>query len=159
MGMVVFLLTIWLGMFVTYSKYRPETEALISGTWKDISKYCSHVHVVDARQRQHARNPTRSRGNCKLLLLFASSANRYYGIQNGFQICPTSIVSNWAKEINKWLGERLEGVVLAVTCPKREEVIDRISQFCSQVRTTTWHFLHNNCFQEAIEFNFSNFVF
>ena len=51
-----------------------------------------------------------------------------------FQICPTSIVSNWGKEIKKWLGDRLEGYVVEVNCSKREEVIDRISRFCSQVR-------------------------
>jgi SNF2 family DNA or RNA helicase len=65
------------------------------------------------------------------------------------QICPTSIVNNWAKEISKWLGERLEGTILAITCPRREDVIDQISKFCSQVRNAEIHFILVNITQRA----------
>jgi SNF2 family DNA or RNA helicase len=49
------------------------------------------------------------------------------------QVCPTSIVNNWGKEIHKWLGERLEGCVLTLACTKREEIVENLSRFCNQV--------------------------
>lgn len=45
-------------------------------------------------------------------------------------ICPTSLVKNWANEITKWLGDRLQGGVIALSECSREDVIDGINKFC-----------------------------
>ncbi|KAJ1485931.1 P-loop containing nucleoside triphosphate hydrolase protein [Baffinella frigidus] len=45
-------------------------------------------------------------------------------------ICPTSLVKNWANEITKWLGDRLEGGVIALCNCSREDVIEGINKFC-----------------------------
>ncbi|EKX48582.1 hypothetical protein GUITHDRAFT_68686, partial [Guillardia theta CCMP2712] len=44
-------------------------------------------------------------------------------------ICPTSLVKNWANEITKWLGDRLDGGVLALSESAREDVIDAINRY------------------------------
>ena len=44
-------------------------------------------------------------------------------------ICPTSLVKNWAAEITKWLGDRLEGGVLALSESSRENVIEALHQY------------------------------
>ena len=47
-------------------------------------------------------------------------------------ICPTSLVKNWAAEIIKWLGDRLEGGVLALSESSRENVIEALNQYTMQ---------------------------
>ena len=44
-------------------------------------------------------------------------------------VCPTSLVKNWAAEITKWLGDRLEGGVLALSETSRECVIQALCKF------------------------------
>lgn len=47
-------------------------------------------------------------------------------------ICPTSLVKNWAAEITKWLGDRLEGGVVALSESSRENVIEALNKYTMQ---------------------------
>ncbi|VDD95364.1 unnamed protein product [Enterobius vermicularis] len=48
-------------------------------------------------------------------------------------VCPSSLVKNWDKEINKWLGGRVNS--LPVDSGKKEEIDKCLNQFISQVGT------------------------
>jgi hypothetical protein len=44
-------------------------------------------------------------------------------------VCVGAWEQNWAAEITKWLGDRLEGGVLALSESSRENVIEALNQY------------------------------
>ena len=47
-------------------------------------------------------------------------------------LCAACCTQNWAAEITKWLGDRLEGGVLALSESSRENVIEALNKYTMQ---------------------------
>lgn len=69
-------------------------------------------------------------------------------VKKAIIVTPTSLVSNWEAEINKWVGERVKLVALCEST--REDVVSGIGSFTSpssHLQVILWHCL--NCLESG----------
>ncbi len=68
--------------------------------------------------------------------------------------CVGAWEQNWAAEITKWLGDRLEGGVLALSESSRENVIEALNQYTMtgvyKVQLNTHLNIHNHTHRQSL---------
>ena len=95
-----------------------------------LVKECSHLTNLSpscaARQAPMPSLPLSAHAFLVVLLAHATDSAEGIGgcptVKRVAIVCPTSLVKNWAAEIIKWLGDRLDGGVIAISESSREKV-------------------------------------
>lgn len=70
-------------------------------------------------------------------------------VKNAIVVCPTSLVSNWAKEIKKWLGSRIECV--AVTKAGPQHIMQAIGDYLSRYTKANVLILSYDTFRRYVD--------